>query len=290
MICLLGGVGCKTSEDAAAASSQMTSTAKTLGDFYHQMEQTIDSTEGAYEAQSATLSVPFDDTLRAQLDDQKKEFAKREEIADELAKLSTLFCQLTDSKDTKDASESADKLAAELVTVKALSSDGAASKAFSEAVNVFVTLLKEHKEREAARKIEPIVTQLSAFFDSEKPAYDSVEKAYLLTAAPVARKLLKDKQIDASAFLSPVLAPFGLTAQITSDDLKAKLSPYVGDQIAARAIEQQATYDKASAGMSEALKEMSKRVALVATEKPMQIRIEPITLANVQQWIAEASK
>ncbi len=288
--CLLVMSGCKVSEDATAASTQMASTCKALSGYYAALGQTMDSTIRANEAQYAVLGVPFDAATRKQMEDVKKELEKRSAMADELAKVSTLFSKLTGSSSAEDSAAAVGKLDDELVALSLIAENDGAETALKQGVKLIVTLVQEHKEKEAAQKMEPLAKDLSAFFDSEKATYDSIDHAYLVLAASTAQALLDKGQVDEGSFLRPVLKPFGLTANLTSDEVKAGMKGYVREQIVAKTAEQQAIYDKASAGMSDSLKEMSRRISVVVADKPMPFRGNPISLEDVMKWVDEMSQ
>jgi len=279
--------GCRESADAIAASSQMASTCKALSDYYAALSQTMELTVSANEAQQAVLGVPFDAAARKQMVDVKAELDKRSAMAEELSKLSSLFSELTGSTSPEDAAAAAGKMDDDLVGLSVITENDVAEKALKESVKVVLTLIKERKEKEAAQKMEPLAKDLSAFFDSEKPVYDSIDRAYLTLAASTAQELLNKGQVDEAAFFRPVLKPFGLVPNVTSEQVKGAMKGYVHDRIVAKTAEQQAIYDKASAGMSDSLKEMDKRIGVVAANKPMPLRLDPISLEDVKRWIDE---
>jgi hypothetical protein len=285
LLLLAFAVGCKTQEDAAAAASQMVSTAQTMSAYYDALDQVVVRTEDCYQAQSALLGV-----APADLKDTLAQIQMRSEMAGDVAQLAAIFQKLTGSTASGDASDAAVKLNTELVTVKALSSNSIEAEAVKDVVKNIVALIQQHKEIEAAKKMAPLSAALSKFFDSEAPVYDSLNTVYLDTAKSVAHSLIKRNQVDSTAVFASALKPFDLTPAIDSADLKKGMSVYLDAQVDSKYTTDLAASKKATSGLSDALKEMNKRIDLVENEKPMHARLPPITLADVNKWISILTK
>jgi hypothetical protein len=69
--------------------------------------------------------------------------------------------------------------------------------------------------------------------------------------------------------------------------MKTQLAPMAKDQIAKRAAAEDEAFTKATDAMTQSLDEMSKRIDAVATDKPMAFRVPPLTIANVEKWVAQ---
>ena len=58
-------------------------------------------------------------------------------------------------------------------------------------------------------------------------------------------------------------------------------------QVAAKQDALKAAQKQATADMEKSLQQMSDRIHLVADEKPMELRIAPLTIPNVEKWASE---
>lgn len=318
--------GCKTQDDAVAAAAQMASTAKTMCAYYAALDHVLAGTEDAYEAQYALLGTPPEELsetrrevhLRADL------AAQIGNLATLFQKMTGQEAEASDASAAKKSSEKSDggalaaiagaaggggssetgsgssggggssdsgkKKSDQPAVLSMLSSDSDQYKAVSAAVDEVVMLVREHDETKAAKKMAPLCDSLAAFFDSEKGTYDSINRAYLVTAKSVAVDMVKNNQVDPSAVFVSSLQPFGLTAAIGREQIRTNLQQYLLGQTDAQYAVKLKAAQEATAAMDKALEEMDKRVRLVADDKPMTIRIPPFSLATVESWIAEVGK
>jgi hypothetical protein len=284
-ILLIGVGGCKTQEDASAAALQMASTSHALCDYYRALDHVLAATEDAYEAQNVLLSVPTMD-----LTETRGQIRLRAELANTVGEVASLFQRMTTSSAATDASAAAGKLNEEMASMKGLTANDGETKAVTVAVQAIVALVEEHKEVEAAKQVAILCHDLSVFFESERKAYDSINEAYLLTAKTVALELVKTKQVDASGVFVSSLQPFGLSPAIGRAQTKEAMEPYLTAQINADYKLRMEDATKATEALSAALKEMDARVNLVAHDKPMSLRQEPFSLAEVKSWVVEINK
>jgi len=294
LLVLLAGGGCKTQDDAVAAASQLSSTAKTMSDYYTALDQVLANTEGAYLAQYAINNAP-----PLALSDERAQIRSRSEMAAEVGQLAAVFQKLAGSTAAADAAGAADKLNTELVSVTGLHKNDDETAALKLAVKGIVELIQQHKEVEAARKMAPFTAALSKFFDSETVEYNSINRVYLDTASDVAKALVKRKQVqvDVESDYVAVLKPFGLSPAIDMAELRngspvirAKMIDLQNAQIDSRHKTAEEAATKATAALSEALKEMDRRVETVAKDQPMKIVLPPLTLDTVNNWIASIGK
>jgi len=294
LLVLLAGGGCKTQDDAVAAAAQLSSTAKTLSDYYAALDLVMANTEGAYTAQYAINGVP-----PRPLGEERAQIRARAEMAGEVGELAEVFKGLARSTAAKDAAGAADKLNTELASVSGLSTNENETTGLKLAVKGIVELIQQHKEVEAAKKMAPFTAALSKFFDSETGEYNSINRAYLDTASAVAKSLVKRKQVqvDVESNYASVLKVFDLTPAVDMPDLKngspvlkEKMIEVQDAQIESRQKAAQASAERATAALSNALKEMDRRVETVAKDQPMKIVLPPLTLDTVNNWIASIGK
>lgn len=324
MVCALLA-GCKTQQDAVAAATQMAATAKTMAAYYTSLDHVLAETQDAYQAQFALLGIEGEE-----LSETRKEVQLRADMAKQIGNLSTLFQKLTGPAEASDASAAAAKKdssgksgssAADLLggvsasvessssasgasgggagsakkktespVLSALSSTSPQYKAVSAGIDEIVALIREHEEAKAAKRIAPVCDNLMAFFDSEQETYDSINQAYLVTARAVARKMVQNNQVDASAVFVSSLQPFGLTAAIDDAKIKTAMQEYLLAQIDTQYALKLKSAQEATEALDQALKEMDARVKLVAGDKPMTLRMPPFSLETVQSWISQVSK
>lgn len=281
---LVAVTACKTSKDASAAAAQMTETAEALGAYYAALHSTVKQTGQLYIVQEAMVGIPYGDADKKQIADAAAELAKREELAETLSSLATAFSGLTGSKASTSATTSATALQAEVDSLKNIGSAATVADALSAATGTLVKALQEGKEREAAKAMAGTISALDDLFKKEKPACESLGAAYYNLAQSLAKNLIDRGQVDESFYVKDALGPFGLTANVTSPDLKAKIDVIAKANIDSIAEEKQKHFYKASDAMEKALGEMSRRIDLVAGEKPMTIRAVPASLTTVNQW------
>ncbi len=188
------------------------------------------------------------------------------------------------------SSASGNKKSGQPAVLSMLSSDSDQYKAVSAAIDEVVMLVREHDEVKAAKKMAPLCDTLTAFFDSEKGIYDSINQAYLVTAKSVADNMVRNNQVDPSEVFVSSLQPFGLTAAIGKEQIRTNMQQYLLGQIDTQYTMKLKAAQQATEAMDKALAEMDKRVKLVANDKPMTIRSPPFSLETVHSWIADAGK
>ena len=277
---------CKTSEDATAAASQLSKTAKDLSSYYGAIRTALKNTGDLSELQNVLYGTPLDDQ---QIKEAGEEIEKRARMAKSLEELAEAFSNLTDSKAAEDDADAANKLGQELVSIKALPDGPPIPEARGAAAREAMTLIQEHKEKQAAAVLEQILAGLSDMFAREKPAYESIYKNYVSHAQSIASDMVRKRQVDTSGFLAPALEPFNLTPQIEEGPSTAALDQYALKQIGNQSAALNAAQQKASDAMDEALKEMTKRLHQLATEKTLGVRGAPITLDDVEQWLSKVA-
>lgn len=275
---------CKVSDDAIAASQQMTSTASTLNDFYSALEDTVTDTVTLYELDAALSGIPFGDNDRKLLETTRHEVENRKQMAASLAKLAASFATLTNSSAASDVDKSATALGNELVTIKALSSDSPLPDALGKAGNLLIQLVQQHDEKKAARAMDETLQAISDLFAKEKPTYDSIARTHIHQASQVARDLISANEVDYSSMLAPALKPFSLSALPSNPTLQTQLKPLAMSRLDTATDTATQKEEKASTAMLDALREMSSRMNLLANEKPMPIREAPFSLRLVEDW------
>lgn len=284
LVALLLVAGCKTAQDAAAAATQMSATAKSLSDYYTAMGVVLAARDSIGQVNQALFEKPYPEASRKGVLTAEEELAKREALAADLSKLAASFALLTGSKAADDVTTACGKLETEIDSLASHAPSSTEQAAIKAAIEALVTAEKEHKERETAKAMESVAAALSALFDKEAPVWRSEEIVYLELASTLAVDLADENAVDSGALLKPALDPFGLASVPVSPAAGAKLAPLVKAQIAEKKTAQLAAYDKASTAMSDALKEMARRIHTVASEQPMQFRLPPPTIDGVKQW------
>jgi hypothetical protein len=276
--------GCKTSDDAAAASAQMSATAKSLSDYYTALETTLANTDQIYTLENAIYSKPYPAATQQMLKENETELAKRAALASDLSALAGEFAKLTGSAAPADVSASATQLESECDSLAGHNASANEQNVLKGAIQLFVTSIQERKERKAAQAIDSIAKDLSSLFTKEAPSWNATEQIYIEHASDLANYLAKHNGIDNSAQLKLALDPFGLTPAPPSAQISAALAPLAKQQIASQAIALNASFVKATTAMEQSLEEMSQRIHLVAEDKPMAFRTPPLTIATVEQW------
>jgi restriction endonuclease len=281
--------GCKTGDDAKAAATQLTATAKCLADYYTALDTILAESDQLNAVEQVMYGVPYDDATKAEIADTRAEIKKRAALAKGLSDLAESFAKLTGSSATTDASASAASLAKEVNSLQPtkgkLSSDE--QTGMKAAVGLIVTAIEEHKEREAARGMDQLTKSLHDFFVKEEPDYRSIGDQYAVLSSSLAVSLLKNGQTDPAGFFKVALDPYGLTPQITDLKLRDGIEKLAEQQVAAKQDALKAAQKQATADMEKSLQQMSDRIDLVASEKPMELRIAPLSIANVEKWSAE---
>jgi hypothetical protein len=276
---------CKVSDDAIAASQQMTSTAGTLNDYYSTLEDTVSDTVALYELDGALSQIPYSDDDRKQQETTRDELESRRRMAAALAKLAASFATLTKSSSASDVDTSATALGNELIAIKALPTGSPVPDVLGKAGNALMQIVQQHDEKKTARAIDQTLQAVGDLFEKEKPVYDSLTRTHLRQAGVVAKDLINANAVDFGPMLAPALKPFSLSALPPSTQLQASLKPLARSRLDSATTDASRKAEKASAAMLDALREMSSRVHLLATEKPMPIRGEPFSLKLVEAWV-----
>jgi len=282
---LAGSLGaCKVSEDAIAASEQMSSTASALNDYYSALDAEVASTIELYELDAAMSGIPYGDADRKLQEATRAEIGKRKEMAESLAKLAASMSALPRSTAAADVQTSATKLGNDLVQLKALPGGSPIPDAIGKAGNSLLQIIQQHEEKKAARAMDETLKSVGDLFSAEKPVYDSMTRTHVREASQIAQDLINANAVDPNPMLAPALKPFGLASLPPSAALQASLKPVELKHLQDATDELIKKEEAASAAMLDALREMSSRVHLLATEKPMPLRGAPFSLKLVEQW------
>jgi len=277
---------CKFSDDAAAASEQMSATATDLQAYYTALAAEVEDTSQLFDLDTAISNIPYSAADRAQTEAVRAEILKRAAMADGLAKLADSFNSLVTSKSAGDVQTAATALGNELITVKALKRGSPVPDAVGKAGNLLLQLVQQHEEKKAARAMDATLAAITELFFKEKATYDSLERVHLGEASQVAQDLTNKNGVDPTPLLSPALKPFGLAPLPISPSLQSALKQLALSRLQGAtddAVKKEAT---ASAAMLSALQEMSRRVHLLATEHSMSLRGNPFSLKTVESWVA----
>src|ERR1017187_6671187 len=117
------GTGCKTSDDAAAASIQMSATAKALSGYYVALGTILDDTDRIYILNEKLLSKPYTAENRQLLKNNETELAKRAALAADFSTLASQFAALSGSTVPADVAASAANLETEIESLKSATLD-----------------------------------------------------------------------------------------------------------------------------------------------------------------------
>ena len=287
--CFLG-TGCKTSDDAAAAATQMSATAKALSDYYAALGTILVNTDQIYDLNERLLSKPYTAENRQLLKNNEAELAKRAVLSADFSTLASQFAALSGSTAPADVAASAVNLETEVESLKSATLCNSDQNALTFALKQFVTAIKEHKERDAARAMDNFAQGLATLFTHEGAVWNSVEAVHTQVAANLAVYLVDNDGTDNSALLKVALHPFGISPATPAGDLNAALIPLAKQQIATRTAALDDSYAKATDAMSKSLQEMSDRIHTVAEDKPMPLRMAPIALGTVEKWTAQVAE
>jgi hypothetical protein len=288
-VCLLLASGCKTSDDAAAAATQLTATASSLTSYYSALGTLLSETDQLYQIQAAVDPVtPYDTQTKNYIADTSAEIQKREKLAAALTILAQDFAKLSGSTDATDASTAAGNLESAVAGLKISSVSMSANNVnlMKDAVDLIVKAIQERKDRQAADAIDKFTSSLDQWFQSEEPFYNTIGSNYAEVTDSLAKTLIKKGQVDSSSFLTAVFSPYGLTPQLTDPTIKGNVQTILAGQVDQKSAALVAAQQTATIGMEKSLSEMESRIHLVATDKPMAIRMAPITLVTVQSWIS----
>jgi hypothetical protein len=284
---LLLMAGCKTSADAAAAATQMATTAKSLCDYYTALKTILDNTDQLYLLNAQLYAKPYPAENRRQVKDTEPELEKRAELASDFSTLSAEFGKLTGSTAPADVATSASKLEGEVDTLASIKASSVEQAALKTAFQLLTTAIKEHKEREAAKAMDDATRGLSDLFAKETDVWNSTEVVYSSIGSTLAGNLVDGNATDNSALLKVALDPFGLSPVTASADLNAQLAPLAKQQIATKKADMDSAYEKATDAMTKSLQEMSQRIHTVAEDKPMAYRSAPLSVSTVEAWASQ---
>jgi hypothetical protein len=151
--------------------------------------------------------------------------------------------------------------------------------------NALMQIVQQHEEKKAARAMDETLQAVGDLFEKEKPTYDSIARMHVRQASQVARDLINANQVDYTSMLAPALRPFSLSPVPPNPGLQAQLKSLALSRLDTATDTAVQREERASAAMLDALREMSSRVHLLATEKPMSIREAPFSLKLVEDWV-----
>lgn len=283
-VMLLGPAACKTSDDAAAAATQMKTTAQALSDYYTAVGRIVSNTEAIYKLNDRLEGKEYSPRAKAALKTTQTELANRVTLAQQLAELAESFAGLAGSTAPEDVAASAQKLDEDVHTLSSTRESAAEQQGLHDALHVLVNAIQEHKEREAAKAMTDVAREFSSLFSKEKEIWISREQVYATLSANLARDLVDAGDTDDTAILKPALDPYGLTPGTLAEDTKAKLKAVAKAQIDVRRDAAMAEFSAATEAMQNSLSEMAKRIDAVAQDRPMAFRKPPLTVTNVEAW------
>ncbi len=277
--------GCRVSEDAVAASEQMTTTAAALERYYGQLIAAETDSIALLEVDSAVSGIRFNEADRKLPDDTRAELLKRKAMADSLAVLASSLQALTGSTAAANVQSSATALGNALVDAKALPQGSPIPDSLGKAGRLLIQLVQQHEERKAAQAMDGTLAAVAELFGKEKPAYDSIALFHLRQAALVAKDLTTANGVDMTPMLAPALRPFDLTPVPASPQLQGSLRQLALSRLDAKVEAESSREMEASLAMLAALEEMSARVHTLATGHRMAARSEPFSLHTVKEWL-----
>jgi hypothetical protein len=278
---------CKVSDDAAAAAAQqMTATSAALSSYYGATAESLTDTISLNELNFTLFGVPFEAADRKQIEEARAEILKRKEVAQCLARLASSMTALTKSKASSEVSTAATALGKEMVSIQALPKGSPVPEALGKAGDFLLQIVQQHEEKKAAQAMDGALAALVDLFAKEKPVYDSLDRVHIFLAKTVAASLIKRQFVDPTPMLQPALKPFGLSAAASDEHLQNTLRTLAENRLETSAEDANKREVDASTAMLKALQEMSSRVHLLATEKPMPVRGNPFSLKVVESWAA----
>lgn len=142
---------CKVSEDAVAASQQMTATSAALDEYYGTLDAAVGDTIALFELDAAQSGIPYTKENRSQQEAVRAELQKRREMAEALGRLSASMAALTKTTAPSDVADAATKLGNELVSLKALPSGSPVPDGVGKAGNFLIQLIQQHEEKKRPR-------------------------------------------------------------------------------------------------------------------------------------------
>jgi hypothetical protein len=281
--------GCKTSEDAKAAATQLTQTAQTLTQYYASLDKLLAETDEINTLRAiVNPAEPYSDVSKSYLSRTRAEIQKREALAAALTKLAGSFAQLSGSTAATDVPTAAANLESAVESLNlstTVKMSAGQLQLMKDALGLIVSAVQQHKEREAGRQVDAFAGHLATWFEKEELFCDSIGANYADASAVLAHLFVRNKQIDPSASLSVALQPYGIAPHVTDPELLTKLVAQADAQIDTESAAIAAGQKEASKAMEQALTDMTSRMHALATGKPMSFRMAPPTLTDVQNWI-----
>ncbi|HZZ37702.1 MAG TPA: hypothetical protein VFE06_01135 [Acidobacteriaceae bacterium] len=281
--------GCKTSDDAAAAASQMAATSQQLCSYYKALQTTFQQTDELYQLNEQLNSKPYTAENQQLLKNNEAELAKRAQLATDLSSLSEGFGALSASATPSNVASAASQVEADLDKLSPVKASSTEQGALKLAVQQLASAVQEHKEREAAKAMEGAAQSLSDLFAKETEIWNSTEQVYSQIAANLASSLVDANVTDNGAVLEVALTPFGLIRNGSIGDMNGKLAPVAKQQITTKKAAMDEAYRSATDGMAKALAQMAQRIQALADGKPMTERRAPLSLATVQAWVTQVN-
>ncbi len=282
---LLLSTACKTSTDARVAATQLTATAKTLADYYTALSCIVDKTDQLYALQETLGGTTYDDDTRKHVLGVKAELEKRAALARTFSSIAGSFARLSGSTASTDVPASAAKLEAQVEALKVTAPLSKQQQGLmASALQLFVTAVQEHKERQAAAAMDGFTGALAQLVASEAELYDSLGSQYAVLSRSMAMVLVRQGMVDPGAQLKPALEPYGLTALPAKGALRERLAAALEEQIAAESRAIASNQKNATTALKASLEEMAKRVHRVATDNPLAPDQTPLTLETVEAW------
>lgn len=269
VLIFLFGSACKTTKDAAAAAMQLNTTATQLAAYYDDLSAQLDDTVRLNELQATFYPIPFGDKDRAPILEVKSEIGKRAAMAHSLANLATAYGNLAGSTAGADASTAASSLANELQTANAIPQGSAIPDIAGEAAKLLVTFAQTRSLKAGAVGVSQSVAAVSAIFDGEEKAYESIQKQRLTLARQIAVKLVDshDIEINFPDLVEPATKPFSLNPnpQDVSTDPKYPqlLKSGIDDQVQ----EQERQYADTTQAISASLHAVHGSIQRIAAKK-----------------------
>lgn len=310
LLVLFAASGCKTSDDAKAASEQTAKAAKDLSAYYATIDEAVTNTDAIEKLQQAIDGTPYTAQDEARLKTLHEEISKRAAMAKAMSDLSDAFAKYTGSTAAQDIADAASNLGTELVAINALPSGPPIPETLGAAGRALAELVQTHKEREIATTMAKTLASVEDLFSKEKPLYEQVYEESLKPAAIVAREMVERGYADKGPLLDAAMQPFGLQARITGDvapqqeqlaatpnadacdakDIPCRLRAFAIAEIKRKEASLVDGQSKASDAMQQALAEMTKRMQQLSTGKTMSARTAPPGLDSVEQWLSYSAK
>ena len=288
VVCMFAAAGCKTSTDARAAATQLTATAKALGDYYTALECMVEKSDQLYSLQEALGGAGYDAETRQHVLNVKSEMGKRAALSRTFISIAASFAGLSGSTAATDVPASAAKLEAQVESLKVTGTLSQNQQSLMKvALELFVRAVQEHKERQAATAIDSFTGALVQLVASEAGLYDSLGSQYATLAQAVALSQVRKGRVDPAALLKPAFEPFSLTALPADQELREQLRQPMEQQIAKKAAAIESGQKEATMALNASLLEMAQRVHRVATDQPLAIDTTPLTLEIVEAWAAK---